>query len=50
VHDVSQNVFPGGDAADSSNPDPVFNETLSDEERKLLEATYNVFLAFVGLP
>ncbi|CEL06870.1 hypothetical protein ASPCAL10041 [Aspergillus calidoustus] len=50
VHDVSQNVFPGGDAADSANPDPVFNETLSDEERKLLEATYNVFLAFVGLP
>ncbi|KAL3490310.1 hypothetical protein BJX62DRAFT_252110 [Aspergillus germanicus] len=50
AHDVSQVVFPGGDTAESANPDPVFNETLTDDERKLLEATYNVFLAFIGLP
>ncbi|KAJ0413842.1 hypothetical protein BJY00DRAFT_321540 [Aspergillus carlsbadensis] len=50
VHDVSQAVFPGGDAAESANPDPVFNGTLSDEQRALLEATYEVFLAFMGLP
>ncbi|KAL2798654.1 Alpha/Beta hydrolase protein [Aspergillus keveii] len=50
VHGVSQVVFPGGDAAESANPDPVFNGTLTDEERRLLEATYEVFLAFIGLP
>jgi pimeloyl-ACP methyl ester carboxylesterase len=50
VHDVSQLVFPGGDAAESANPDPVFNGTLTNEESKLLEATYEVFLAFIGLP
>jgi hypothetical protein len=50
VHDISQIVFPGGDAAQSANPDPVFNETLSQGDRALLEATYKVFLAFMGLP
>ncbi|KAL2839112.1 Alpha/Beta hydrolase protein [Aspergillus pseudoustus] len=51
VHDISQIVFPGGgDAAESVNPDPVFNGTFTEKERELLEATYVVFKAFMGLP
>ncbi|KAL3454273.1 hypothetical protein BJX65DRAFT_317936 [Aspergillus insuetus] len=50
VHDVSQVVFSGGDAAESTNPDPVFDESLTDEGMELLDATYEVFLAFIGLP
>ncbi|KAL3465258.1 hypothetical protein BJX64DRAFT_285800 [Aspergillus heterothallicus] len=50
VHDINQVVFSGGDAAESANPDPVFNGTYSEQEKGLLEANYDVFKAFMGLP
>lgn len=50
VHDVSQLVFDGRIDQDTMTPDPVFNGTYTDEDMKLLQSTYGIFLAFLSLP
>ncbi|KAL2812211.1 hypothetical protein BJX63DRAFT_421942 [Aspergillus granulosus] len=50
VYNVSQVVFAGGDAVQNMGSDAMFNGKLTEEERALLEATYEMFTAFIGLP
>ncbi|KAL4736039.1 hypothetical protein BDV11DRAFT_194745 [Aspergillus similis] len=50
VHDFNQVVFSKEISAETITPEPVFNGTYSEEERRLLEATHRVYLAFISLP
>ncbi|KAL4912323.1 Alpha/Beta hydrolase protein [Aspergillus aurantiobrunneus] len=50
VHDVNQVVFSSEIDSDLMTPAPVFNGSYSEEEKGLLESTYQVFLAFLTLP
>ncbi|KAL3430107.1 Alpha/Beta hydrolase protein [Aspergillus tetrazonus] len=50
VHDFNQVVFSEGISAETITPEPVFNGTYNEEERRLLEATHRVYLAFISLP
>ncbi|KAL4862227.1 hypothetical protein BDV12DRAFT_203226 [Aspergillus spectabilis] len=50
VHDVNQVVFGSGIETDTMTPNAVFDNTLSEKERVLLESTYVIFKAFMGLP
>ncbi|KAI9368231.1 hypothetical protein BJX61DRAFT_550590 [Aspergillus egyptiacus] len=50
VYDLSQVVFGPGIQANTTTPEPVFNGSLTQAERALLEATYLNYLGFVALP
>ncbi|KAL3479077.1 Alpha/Beta hydrolase protein [Aspergillus californicus] len=52
VHDVSQVVFSEEIGVDPGTlvPDPVFNGSYTEEEMRLLKATYEIFVAYISLP